>query len=734
MWIVETAGSFESLIEPRFDPSHWVEFQAPQGEQGPEGPQGPQGIPGNQGTQGSQGPQGDIGPQGPEGPLTPGTTGQTLRHNGTNWVANSLLYNNGTNIGIGTATPGGKLTVADGPVRIYNSTDNKSFDLAYDAANDYFYIDEYGSGRHLIIKNGGNVGIGTTTPEQKLHVAGDAIINNNLIQSGVIELSTFATGNRYAFLDFHGDDTYTDYSLRLIRYNTGPNAISRIHHRGTGEFQLNASEAATMKFSTSNLNRLTIISNGNVGIGTDTPGVKLDVAGSFRSSGEMISTNSNQARYIAGNYGLIHRNDGSNYYMLLTNSGDQYGTWNSLRPFLIRNSTGSVGLGNDALFVQHGGNVGIGTITPTAKLTVQAASTSTDNDILFSVKDKSGNNVFIVYPDAVQVIVPEDAKSSERGAFVVSGRGSGKAETNFMKMKKSNYLLGYNAGKAITSGNYNQFMGFDAGQANTTGSNNVFVGWGSGFLNTGGEDNIAIGSTALYKNTIGGYNTAIGRQALYTNTTGVGNVAVGWCTGRHTTGHYTTSIGYAANSNDNYPWITYSTALGYGAQNTANYQVRIGNSSTTGIGGFQNWTNVSDARFKVEVKENIPGLDFINKLRPVSYYLDMNRIAAVMNTPDSARNKEGELLASNILHSGFIAQEVEEIASKIGYDFSGVDKPKNEKDYYGLRYAEFTVPLVKAVQELSLENAKQQKTIENQQLELNLLKAEIEAIKELIGK
>ncbi|MBK7096368.1 MAG: hypothetical protein IPH57_15450 [Saprospiraceae bacterium] len=34
-----------------------------------------------------------------------GTTGQTLRHNGTTWVASSNLYNNGTNVGIGTITP-----------------------------------------------------------------------------------------------------------------------------------------------------------------------------------------------------------------------------------------------------------------------------------------------------------------------------------------------------------------------------------------------------------------------------------------------------------------------------------------------------------------------------------------------------------------------------------------------------------------------------------------------------
>ena len=37
----------------------------------------------------------------------------------------------------------------------------------------------------------------------------------------------------------------------------------------------------------------------------------------------------------------------------------------------------------------------------------------------------------------------------------------------------------------------------------------------------------------------------------------------------------------------------------------------------------------------------------------------------------------------------------------MGYDFSGVDAPKNDKDIYGLRYSEFVVPLVKAVQELN---------------------------------
>ena len=56
-----------------------------------------------------------------------------------------------------------------------------------------------------------------------------------------------------------------------------------------------------------------------------------------------------------------------------------------------------------------------------------------------------------------------------------------------------------------------------------------------------------------------------------------------------------------------------------------------------------------------------------------------------------------------------------------GVDFSGVDKPKNDTDQYGLRYAEFVVPLVKAVQE-------QQAIIDSQNKKIDALLMRIEAL------
>ena len=57
------------------------------------------------------------------------------------------------------------------------------------------------------------------------------------------------------------------------------------------------------------------------------------------------------------------------------------------------------------------------------------------------------------------------------------------------------------------------------------------------------------------------------------------------------------------------------------------------------------------------------------------------------------------LESSSIVRTGFIAQEVEAAAQKVGFDFDGVSTPENETDLYGIRYAEFVVPLVKAMQE-----------------------------------
>ena len=229
-------------------------------------------------------------------------------------------------------------------------------------------------------------------------------------------------------------------------------------------------------------------------------------------------------------------------------------------------------------------------------------------------------------------------------------------------------------------------------------------------FNTSGSHNSASGFRALQNNTTGENNTAQGSKALYDLTTGSNNTAVGYTAGP--------SIGD----------LTNTTAIGYFAVPTASNQVRIGNSAVTSIGGQVSWSTFSDGRFKKDLKEDVSGLAFIKQLRPVSYIVDKTAVNKFLHVSDSSNNQETEARNTAIRQTGFVAQEVEAIVKKTGYVFYGVDVPKNENDHYSIRYAEFVVPLVKAVQELSANSDLQQKQIEEQKKQIEQQQKQIELL------
>jgi hypothetical protein len=348
----------------------------------------------------------------------------------------------------------------------------------------------------------------------------------------------------------------------------------------------------------------------------------------------------------------------------------------------------------------------------------------------------------------------------------------------------SNTAMGYQAGNSNTSGQYNTAIGTSALTGNKTGvnntasgafalyastgsnntangyfalgsngsDNNTAVGSLSLHSNTSGDDNVATGYSALYSNTTGVYNTAAGSGALYNNTNGFQNVAIGrnalvsntggvnnTAAGMNAlksngTGSNLTGIGDFTDVNaDGY---SMSSAFGYSSLITASNQVRIGDNNVTSIGGYANWTNISDGRVKKNIKQNVPGLKFINKLQPVTYNLDLDAADNIIqrhpaNSSDgkfaqpSVQENAARLAKEKILYTGFVAQDVEKAAKEIGYDFSGVDAAKNDKDLYGLRYADFVVPLVKAVQELSKMNDDKDVKINDLQKQIDELRAMI---------
>jgi hypothetical protein len=117
-----------------------VPYALQAGNPGPIGPQGPIGLTGATGAAGAVGATGTQGPigltgatgaagaQGPAGPLVSGSTGKTLYHDGTDWVATSNIYNDGTNVGFGTISPEHK-------IHVYGSNDTSGVIYSYNHGN-----------------------------------------------------------------------------------------------------------------------------------------------------------------------------------------------------------------------------------------------------------------------------------------------------------------------------------------------------------------------------------------------------------------------------------------------------------------------------------------------------------------------------------------------------------------------------------------------------------------------
>jgi hypothetical protein len=115
---------------------------------------------------------------------------------------------------------------------------------------------------------------------------------------------------------------------------------------------------------------------------------------------------------------------------------------------------------------------------------------------------------------------------------------------------KANFFAGANAGNVAATGSYNTANGDGALGSDTSGYNNTAQGSDALYNNTSGYDNTANGVTALYNNTIGSSNVANGWAALYFNTNGSQNVAIGYAAlAENTSGSENTAIGASALGN-----------------------------------------------------------------------------------------------------------------------------------------------------------------------------------------
>jgi trimeric autotransporter adhesin len=295
----------------------------------------------------------------------------------------------------------------------------------------------------------------------------------------------------------------------------------------------------------------------------------------------------------------------------------------------------------------------------------------------------------------------------------------------------NNNAFGYKALLSNTTGYDNDAHGYEALQNNVGGAENVAMGYWSLPDNTSGNNNTAIGYEALLLNTTASKSTAVGSYAMYNNTAS-SNTATGYEAGyTNTTGVGNTYLGYDADASG----VNYgnSVALGNGTSITANNQVNIGNTSVTTIQGQVNYTTYSDRRIKTNIQNNVPGLAFINKLHPVTYNLNIHQQNTLLGLVDSISNNNTDYWnhkydIENIVFTGLIAQQVDSAANQVGYNFSGIQRPSAGNPLYGLKYSEFVVPLIQAVQQLSASKDSMRTKLDSVQNTLDSLRSAIQSM------
>src|SRR5580704_19155728 len=306
-----------------------------------------------------------------------------------------------------------------------------------------------------------------------------------------------------------------------------------------------------------------LFDNGtDVGIGTTTPGVALDIAGNnvgLRLSGagthQVTITGATSGRLGQDSSGFFFSSDtNGSAVRILTNNGTL----------------------NEWMRITSAGKVGIGTTTPATALDVNGAvNTATSFNLegaLFAYGSLGNENAFLGFA----------------GNSTMTGKGNtanGLHALEFNTTGSGNTACGSAALLSNTTGGSNTASGYAALSSSTTGSDNTAIGSHVLYSNTTGSENTAIGINALYDNTTGYYNTANGWQALYSNTTGTENTASGYGALFSNTGNDNTADGKSALvSNTAGLFNTASGAYALGTNTTGDHNTALGDEADVGTG------------------------------------------------------------------------------------------------------------------------------------------------------
>jgi hypothetical protein len=298
---------------------------------------------------------------------------------------NAFVIANNSNLGIGTATPANKLEIngTGSGLRFTNLKSTSSVVpsntgkvLSVDANGDVVLVkDSVGtvgagatawalSGNNISSTNSGNVGIGTTTPQYKLDVAGYTRIGLSTITNSVFD------NNGLDIKYGAGNDSRLTLLANVNSLSTPPSGSGipaipngTIGGSNSSGIRFNDNNAGTFAYISTKNKALILNGNGdgNVGIGTVDPTVKLDVNGTVQAKVLNIINDGTGANSITN-----YNNNGTNYALIgIAGAAGNLVTGSVLGDMIIRTQSKSIifnvdGGSNAAMKIGSTGNVLIG--------------------------------------------------------------------------------------------------------------------------------------------------------------------------------------------------------------------------------------------------------------------------------------------------------------------------------------------------------------------------------------
>ena len=586
---------------------------------------------------------------------------------------------------------------------------------------------------------------GTVTGSRKL------VLNASGTNDTHIEIGANTASNHYAFIDLVGDATYTDYGLRIIRNNGGANTSSFIYHRGTGNFNIETQDSASLKLRTAGADALTIDTSQRVGIGTNSPNQLLHLDNSASSSDSasirIISGTAGLARIMLGDTGygsrgrfvydnsddslqlwgaasttsaermrisssgnvmigtttesgLLNVNGSLNYGgQLRVNSASHDGSASA--PHLcvgydndtgfFRPASNTIGItttGSERMRIGSSGKVGIGTQSPTDDLHVSGSARF--NNVVPSYTDTNGTASSTNYFKLGTITL----HSSQGAVITVMGTISYSAGSNISGETKI-YLRGNNSVSTLTG----HFFGTTLGKATVqdvrwknTGSNNMFEIW------------------IKYGSSFAGLEHYVDTDGTWTS-----NVSDTGSTSAPSGSTALTSIFAVTTAGTVRMRIDSSGSVGIGTTSFSNgiLDVRSDVANTTEVIGVKNdnsgsynvmmkFFRQSSAVGRIDWDNTGSSMGFVNlsdeRLKTVT------GIAKGLSFINRLEPKTYNFKDNDWETEGLIAQEVKAAMEAEEIVVRGIREPETEDDYYGLDYGTFVPNLIQAIKELSAKN------------------------------